>query len=356
MGLAVAALATSLFAADFAARVVMEGNIADGNKDGAFNLLTLNKKDQKDADALVVSTATENAGASFNFWYNYAGNDADVKIRNTVVWFKPVDKVKVLVGGVSEGTYKEMINWWKDPIGTSVAQSRSWDGKYAGYASVEGNGFAVEMNPVDGLDVVLGFAPGAGVAFADKDFNYKNWGASVKYNLAGVADLPMTIAASIRDDGKDARKVIAVGADYGNNWADGFYGFLNARMLLEGKDGLKGIALDNYFKYATGALKVMARVPVIIRTSGKDDDPSYMEYQVRLEYALDACKVYAAISSDEDNAGEIAFNNVADDLVVIVHPGVQFNVGACALDLGVKVNYAKDVLNWSVPFSASLAF
>ena len=109
MGAAALLCAASMFAVDFAATIKMAGDIAggavtEGTADTTY-IWKLNSNDQKDADALVVSVNGDKAGANFQFWYNYAGNDADLKVRSTNLWFKPIDMVKVTVGDVSVKTY-----------------------------------------------------------------------------------------------------------------------------------------------------------------------------------------------------------------------------------------------------------
>ena len=68
MGAAALLCAASMFAVDFAAKVQMAGSIAKKNGDNV-DFITLDKKDQKDADALVISASTDKAGANFQFWY-----------------------------------------------------------------------------------------------------------------------------------------------------------------------------------------------------------------------------------------------------------------------------------------------
>ena len=35
--------------------------------------------------------------------------------------------------------------------------------------------------------------------------------------------------------GKGKEKILSIGADYGNNWADGFYGFINVYITLKNR-------------------------------------------------------------------------------------------------------------------------
>lgn len=366
MGIAAVTMAASIFAADFAARTYMTGSLISGSSaDGSsVELLKVNEENQKDADALVVSANLDDkAGANFQFWYQYAsGEEKAPKIRNANLWFKPVDQLKVTVGDVSVATINETLHYWKDPIGNSISDSRSWNGKYSSFATVEGSGaITLDITPIDGLWIGAGVAPGAGAAFltipSEGDATYNAYGIGAKYDLAGATDLPIVIAASWRDAGKDAVKVLAIGGTYGARYAEGFYAYLNARLNFN--DGLKGIAIDNHFRFASGAFEAQLRAPVIIRLAGTDEDPSYLEFSGKVSYALDGFTPYLLFGSDINNKGEIAFNNFGDDFTLTIQPGVTCNVGACALDVAAKIDISsgsEKTIGWSVPFTASVAF
>ena len=387
--LAVAAtFASSVFAADFAARAVMEGKIAGGDKDKA-TIWSLSEKEQKDADALVVSVNGDNAGAQFQMWYKYdASGSAPLNIRNTNIWFKPIDMLKVTVGDVSVGTYKEMIDWWKVGSGerADAHQTYTW----SGYASVEGPGLSLELTPIAGLWLNAGVTakPGTDFATIGKDsFEYAAYGAAAKYTFA---DFPLSAAISWRDAGKGKEKIFAIGAEYGNHWSDGFYGMLNVRMRFEevkfsaadptqtqpGKmlertwdcgETLSAIVFDNYFKYAVSGLSIQLRAPVTIRMVSDMDgkvkasafgysDPSWMSYELYVSYPVGSLTTYL----DVENDNAITFNDKFVDKVLQMNikPGVKFNVGACSLDMGVQISLAEGAksVSWSVPFLAALAF
>ncbi len=393
MGIAAITMAASMFAANFAARVVMEGKVADGTiakdkKATTTNFLTLDKKDQKDADALVISTSGDKAGANFQFWYNYAGNDADLKVRSTNLWFKPVDMVKVTVGDVSVGTYKEMLDWWKVGKGEAAADHVAWG--WSGFATVEGSGISVEVTPIDGLWLNAGVTADTGSAFATlkKDANtYAAYGVGAKYAIPGM---PMSAAITWRDAGKDAEKILSVGAEYGNMWAAGFYGFLNIRARFENieyatvnadakpmplalswktdKSVLSAVVFDNFVKYSVGAFQVLGRFPVTVRTT-KDltgdanasdwgrKDPSWMSYEVKCSYALGQFTPYLDI--ENDNA--ITFDEGLKESILnmTVKAATTVNVGSAAIDAGLQIavpNKKGANLGWSVPFNVAVAF
>lgn len=392
------ACAASMFAVDFSARAVMEGQIAKGSfvkdKDPTAQIWNLSKKDQKDADALIMSVNAGNAGAQFQFWYNYDGSGAaPLNVRNTNIWFKPIDSLKITVGDVSYSTYKEMIDWWKVADGQSASAHGRWT--WSGFSTVEGSGIGCEWSPIAGLDLNAGVTAGAGNDFASLEkekSTYAAWGAGAKYSLSGMG-LPASVAVSYRDAGKGKEKILSIGADYGNNWADGFYGFINARLRFEdlsyskldaaaakpgfsgkeyswNKEGaLSAVAFDNYFKFSTGAFKVLARIPVTIRTTkdlvdGKQKasdygftDPSYMSYELKAFYALDGFTAYVDIENDTAVTFNDKFAETALDM--FVQPGVTFNVGSAAFDIGLQLdipNKEGAALAWSVPFNVAVAF
>lgn len=396
-GILALACAASMFAADFNARVYMTGTLAGNDGDDTY-IFKLNQQDQKDDDALKVSVNGDKAGAQFQFFYNYKGDESEtIKVRSTSLWFKPIDQIKIKVGNLSTGTYKEMVHWWKDPAGASYAAAGSWDGGYSGFATVEAAGAEIEVTPVSGLWLTAGVAPGAGNQFAkfvkdNSDANTNSaYGAAVKYDFNGVAGIPMTAAVAWRDAGKGANKILAIGADYGNNWGEGFYGFLNARLFFsnhlaayagDAGDGvvLTGITLDNYLKFSAGSFKVIGRFPVVIRglhefkdaAGNKQSDPSYMFWSAKVTYAIDAFTPYLLMGSDVVNAHDgYVFgdetkdgkaNTFAGSFNIDIQPGVTFNVGTCALDCGVLISVgnpdANDErkVNWSVPVTFSVGF
>ncbi len=355
MGLAALTMAASMFAADFAARVVMEGSLAGGNKADTY-IWQLNKKDQQDADALIVSVNGDKAGAQFQLWYNYAGDDAALKVRKTNLWFKPVDMLKITVGDVSSGAwFGNTLDYWKNPCGGSVADYGTWAAKFSSYATVEGSGVMAELTPVEGLVINGGITAGAGNSFMTiKGKTVAAYGIGAKYTLG---DIPLTFGATYRDAGKGAAKLISVGALYGNPYADGIHESVNARMRLEaGK--LAGITIDNYTRYAAGAFVAAFRAPVTIRLA--DNDPSYIDWSAKFTYACDGFTPYLLMGSDVDNNGAITLDkNFGKTFEMQIQPGVTLNVGSCALDVAARINVLpgeKHAISWALPFTASVAF
>ncbi len=398
--MAVAAMATSMFAADVAARVIMDGSIggatiktADGKlADSTGYVWKLNEKEQKDSDAAVFAVNGDKAGAQFQFWYKYdASGSAALNVRSTNVWFKPVDMVKVTVGDVDVGTYKEMIDYWKVADGGRASEHKTYS--WSSYATVSGPGVSVEVTPIDGLWLNAGLSAKLGkdaFDFSKNPLAYAAYGVAAKYSFANLIGAPLSAGVSLRDAGLNDVKIISIGCDYGNNYAPGLYAMLNVRLRMEAMEhsfvnttgatpvvetwkafGLSAVAIDNYFKYSVGALNVQLRAPVTVRlvkdlvtSDGKKasdnnlaDDPAWMSYELKATYGFGPLSAYLDI--ENDNA--ITFNNKFAEtaLSMTVKPGVTFNVGSCALDIGVQVgvpNKAGADVTIDVPFTASVSF
>lgn len=403
-GIIALACATSMFAVDFAARVVMEGTVADGvidindksqataTKDSTLNVWNLSKKDQKDADALILSVNGDKAGANFQFWYNYDGSgSAALNVRNTNLWFKPIDMLKITVGDVSNKFYGETLDYWKSPDGMAAAGHATYS--WSGFGTVEGSGILCEVTPISGLTAVAGITAGAGNNFFAAKFNeaedetYAAWGIGAKYDLTGLTGLPLNAGITYRDAGKDGVKIAAVGVEYGNRYGSGFYGMVNTRFRFENfsynkfdtsvftsytwevENALQAVAFDTMFRYAAGAFNVMARFPITIRTVGEVTadgkkatdygyvDPSWMSYEIKATYGIGMFSPYLDI--ENDNAVTFDDNFTESFLQMNVQPGVSFNIGTCAIDVGLKITIPnKEGVNlaWAIPFNASIAF
>ena len=367
-----AVLASSIFAVDFAARVYMNADVAAGDKDHV-EFFNLKKSNQKDADALVLSANTDNAGAQFQFWYEYVGGEeAALKVRSTSLWFKPLDMLKITVGDLDIGTYSEKLHYWKAPIATAYSQ---WYNGYSSAAVVSGAGFLCELTPIDGLWISLGTAAGTdsstiALTWADgvpddNKFWSGAWGAGAKYDLNGLAGIPLSVGVSWRDNGKDDWKVLAIGADYGVLYGEGLYAMLNGRLRFNEDDNgkLDGITIDNFVKFAAGAFKAEVRAPVTIRLA--DNDPSWLVWSAKVSYALDGFTPYLMLANDLDNKGAYLLSDAfGDSFGMQIKPGVSFSVGTCSIDAAVKLDVLSKIDNnsdklgfkFAVPVELSVAF
>lgn len=358
--MAAAAMAASMFAVDISSTMKMDITAAKKNGD-AIDFLTLNEANQKDSDALIFSANGDKAGASFQLWYKYDGENGEkvytevgstnswelgkslgvhgLRIRNVSMWFKPVDSLKVTVGDTTLDSYKEHIFWWHGVYGAKPGSWGAFGGEYIG-----GNGFKAEYTPINGLELTAVALPGVGNAFIStaKGSKVANYGVKAKFNVGTVADLPMTAAALFVDKGD--QKYVAIGADYGNEWGGNFYAFANVSLNLN-KDGLAGLAIDNAEYFVFDALKVQTHLPVVLYKEG-DAMKVGLYATAKATYALGSCTPYLILSNNRDGDAGWCFDDFK--FTMCVQPGVTFNVGSAAFDASLKLNIA-DSVDWSVP-------
>ncbi len=348
MGIAALACAASMFAVDISSTMKMNATIA-GKAGDDVEFFKVNSQDQKDDDALIFSANTEKSGANFQFWYNYDATDNAnaINFRKVSLWFKPLDTLKVTIGDVKlEPAYKEHIFWWHGVYGEQPGTWGAFGGEY-----IAGAGVKAEFNPIANLGLTFAFMPGINKPWlaTTKDFKVENFGITAKYS--NVADMPLSIAGAFAycNEGK---KIIGIGADYGNEWGAGFYGFLNVNINLN-KDGLYAISFDNSEKFVMDALTLQAHLPVSIFKAG-DDMKLGMHATVKATYAMDGFSPYILISNepDGDNAGSWIFDDTFA-FSMTFKPGVTFNVGTCGFDVAARIDVAEVAdeteVKWAIP-------
>lgn len=393
MGIAALAMAASIFAVDFAATTQLKGDIAgitlDNSGDKAvttINLFGVENTNQKDTDLLEVAFTGDKAGATFKFWTtaeddaNNINSAGSLEMRGLTVWFQPIDQLKVTVGKSGLSLYTERINWWKVPCGASLAQFAAWDHRWSSASGLPDDKGAVKAElTIDSLYIGAGVAPGYGnwwfTKAGEADATNTAYGAVVKYQIADA------ISAGIawRDDGKSQPKILTAGVEFGN-WGTSYYGFLQPKFYFDNQSAayyhagdvkLAGIAIDNYFSYNFGFMKLDATIPVTIRGFlNKDDatDVSYMTARIKGTIPMDAMSLYFVLGTDEGlNNGPAASptslvwvlnDTFMDKFNLYANVGTSFNVGSCALDLGLEVAYdngsKKTVI--AVPFVTKVTF
>ncbi len=377
--LAVAAMATSLFAVDVSARLVEKGSLAGGVQDGDTYLFGMGKTHQKDNDLLEFQVASDKAGAFFRLWADL-GDDEAVKLRHANFWFKPADMLKITIGRSAPGLYTERIDWWKVGTGVKIEDYCGWGGPGRYSSSLDGYGVMFELTPVDGLYIAAQVCPGVGNAFFTKpnegDSSYSKYGILAKYQITDA----ISAGAQFRDNGKDSWKLIRAGIEFGN-WGTTYYGFLQPVFLLNNKakdSGLDGITIDNYFSYNFGFMNLQARIPVTIRLTGDDGDTSYMIYNIKASFPQSGWTPYVQISSldlDDDGTYTGCYKNTRYDangqqrnalrfddfkFNTSLKFGASLSVGAVGLDVAAVVNIDTDdkatKFGWYVPFVASIGF
>lgn len=374
MGIVAAACAVSMFAADFSATVKMDTTIAGKNGD-SVDFLKINHKDQKDNDALIFSGSSDKAGGQFQLWYVYDGTEGKnayqdmtkaqagtsdgpwddnnlaagpfgIRIRNVNVWFKPIDQVKITVGNVAIDSYKEQIFWWHGVYGAKPGTWGAFGGEYIGtQAGVKG-----EFNIIDGFTFEAALFQGIDTAqFSTKDgYGYKGYAVKGKYAFDGGS-----VTAVFADKGKDADKIIALGADYSG--IDNLYFFANLNLRIN--DGLQGLSVDNYFKYSADALTIQGHLPFVMFKDGDKMVPG-MYATLKFTYAMDGFSPYLLCTTEPDgDAGWVFDDNFK--FAMTFKPGVTFNVGSAAFDAAFRLDFndaneGDNKVNWAVPLAITV--
>lgn len=329
--------------ADSGANLVMEGNAwgTDGFK--------LNNQEQKDNDLLEFWYNGERAGGKVRLWSKL--DDAEVKIRHAIIWFKPLSAVKISVGHVETSGYKEQINWWHVPTAEK-------DRKWSGYSTAEGGGVQIDLTAIENLSISATLAPGYDVTFWDDDESEiedgkMKYGVMAKYNLVNFGSALL----GYRDEGKGSAKLLRAGFDVKKS---GFYGFLTGIVRLENQNTadepefeLVGVSIDTYGAYSKDSFNAKIHLPITIRTTDIEGDDPYMSYDLRLSYSLDTITPYFRIQQEDG----VIFN---DDLKVApqLNVGMTWGYDGGSFDLGLQINTPKndDETTWSIPFKFKLAF
>jgi hypothetical protein len=331
------------------------------------NGLVINNQDQKDADMLQFSVSGETTGASFNLWTNLSGDASTVHMRKAVLWWKPIAMLKLSIGNVGGYGYTEQLNWWKVPMGGSIAQAVSWEKRYSSASTGEAGGFQLDVDPMPGLTLTAGLYPGFGNATlidGEMDANTA-YGLQAKYNITGFG----SVLAALRDDGLDESKLIRVGCDI--NAIPNLYAFITAIMLMddhndaygaEDADGmmLRGVSIDNYVKYSMDKITIQARFPITLRLTDATGDDSYMLWRVKVSYAMDG-GITPYLSAETVDYIPLNFAEVGDTFSVTIQPGVNVGIDKGSIDLSLKIDVypdgiVEDNMIWSIPFEARISF
>jgi len=362
MGAAALLCAASMFAVDISSTVQMEASIINDNANDNIEFFTLKNKNQKDADALIFSASTDKAGANFQLWYDYdgtngeniyteeGGKDGDpnkskqvhgLRIRGVNLWFKPIDALKVTVGDINLDSYKEQIFWWHGVYGEKPGSWGAFGGEY-----IAGNGFKLDVTPMDGLDITAAIFPGIDTPWVSTAANsgYMGYGFKVKYTYGAGS-----VAAVWVDKGKNANKIIGIGSDYN---ADGLYFFGNVNFNFDGNFGFNAVTIDDFVKYSLDAFTIAAHLPVSIYKEG-DNFKVGLHASVKATYALDAATIYFLASNEPDGDAGWKFDNFK--FAMTFKPGVTFNVGSASFDVAIRADVNAGAttdagkFNWSVP-------
>lgn len=379
MGIAAIACAATMFAVDISSTVKMNADIVRKSKSGDnVEFFAVNNTDQKDNDALIFSANGEKAGGQFQLWYRFDGtdglnlykdqtkkeagtNDKDkpwedenldtphgLRIRNVNLWFKPIDMIKVTVGNVSVDSYTEKIFYWHGVHGEKPGSWGNFGGDY-----IAGVGVKTEVSPISGLDITFAFMPGIDTAWISTAEGSKVTNFALKAKYSNIADLPLSATVVYAD--KNQNKVIGIGADYGNLYGAGLYAFANISIAFDKDFKFTALSVDNYEKYVVDALKVEAHLPVSIYKNG-DKVGVGMHASVKASYTIDAFTPYLVVTNEPDgDAGWVFDDNFAGNFKITTKVGTTFGVGSANFDACLRLDFAKDTVNWKVPVGITVS-
>ncbi|MBO6176242.1 MAG: hypothetical protein J6O39_01700 [Treponema sp.] len=394
ISLAITAACSGAFALTTQARTVLTGNIAEGTKkndeDAKYDFFKLNSKAQKDDDGIVFEFSEGSFGGRLALWYTVnsstqSDSGSNVSFRRSNLWVKPLESLKITAGYVgNDQLYKERIDEWK--VGNPFnLNERDWS-KHPGYVNnsdVDEMGIGFESRAVEGLILTGAVArrwgtPGTfGKAFwsknGDSESTYDAWGITARYYTGNLC-----FQAAYRDNGKESWKVARCALGYESN---GIYAFIQPCFGIDyetekDKYELSGICLDLYGEYKFDAWTFIAHVPVTIRTTDKDDDPSYLEYVLQAKYNLgkignmDDFSPFVKVGTmNHDGDNKYAFirlnDELSDSMNFDITPGIEFKAGSCEFSVGYELlihsklytdaNLCNDI-EWRVPFTAEIKF
>jgi hypothetical protein len=330
---AAAIFATSVFAADVSAGVRLEGslfNYAGGN----VTALKLKHNNQYYHAPISFSISGEKAGGTLKLTDQDRANadhaegladSAVIKSSAWQIWIKPIDVLKLTFGCYKNVLNQETIGWYRtdSSIGDDGGKLGSW---------------VVGLTPVDGLSIDLLFAENFGTPwFANNAVG--ELGLIFKYS----ADFG-TIGALF--DAKSNFTSLKFGASFAGS-ADSFSYFINA-LGYYGNSTFSKVRVELFGAFSQDALSVKLFVPAVINLGNTSDVMAMLDIGAvfRLDYALDNCTLFVEI---ED--GDFLTNAFS----MTIYPGIKTNVGACAIELGVKLG-ASNAFSVDVPVSFQVAF
>ena len=379
--LAVSVLALANSAAyEAKAKVTMEGSLVketqEKDKDAKYEVLALDAVEDRSKNKVEIDVDSGIAGAHFELYYELTGGAKaedgwKASARNTHIWFKPVDQVKVRVGYVGQDDFfVERID--EEKVGNPFSVKARFAETpavplYITNADVDEMGFSLAYSPFEELTLSAAIAPGVGNSGITKDgseeMTYTPWGLTARYTMDSLR-----FEASYRDNGKDNWKVIRAGAGYESETVYAFIQPIFGLDYIENKDKYEtnGICLDLYGEYKMDALKFTAHLPVTLRLTGNDDDPKYLEFLAKAEYntgahgLLDDVTPYFLVKSMDETVVTLD-DNMSDNLALTLQGGTAFKVGDAEIDLGVEVdvhskNSDSERLTWAIPFTAKIEF
>ena len=375
----------SLSAFDAKAKVTMEGSLfresKESGEDAKYEVFALDAVEDHSKNKVEIDVDAGPAGAHFELFYELKGGSKaedgwNASARNTYIWFKPVDQAQLRLGYVGiKDFFVERID--EEKVGNPFSyEYRKYyipkanrDSYYIPYyitnADVDEFGFGLGITPIENLTLTGAIAPGVGKAgiTSDDGTEYSPWGLTACYAMD-----TLKFQAAFRDNGKKNWKVIRMGAGYES---DDIYAFVQPVFGIDyistkNKYEMNGFCLDLYGEYKMDALKFTGHLPVTFRTTGKKDDPKYLEFLAKVEYntgmhgLLDDVTPYFLVRNMDYTV--VTLNDKAsDNFAATLQGGTAFKVADAKIDVGLRIDIhnkldTSERVTWSVPFTAKIEF
>ena len=327
--LAVAAMATSMFAADVSAKVRLEGSLFkyDAGTKGISAMEIEHAANQNWNPVISLSTSGDVAGAEVSFYngtfQSCGGWNSFYTVGAKVwkIWFSPIDGLKVKLGSLDASLNQEMIDWSNTKSG---CDSQGYGLSYAKDAIafdvfLMGGWDKAWMTKDDGADVAIGETY-----------------VKFQYNGGDIG----TINAML--DAKNTFKDLTFGVGYKNTFS-GITVFENVLGMVA-NEKFTTVRSETYAQGNVDAFAWAVWLPVDIDVNGGDPVIGTI---AKVSYALDACTPYLYVKSE---------NWLSDPFKVEIKPGVTGNVGAMAWEVAADINVAGSDVSFNVPVNFTVNF
>ena len=342
---AAAVLATSVFAADVAAKVRVGGNIfnyttggdlndkgelkgapvnKDGDEAGAFSIFNADTISHTyDAPFATLSTSTDEAGATVKF----VGDENGVKVGDVQVWFKPIDVLKIQAGSHDLAMNKETIDWTehhskqaygtygyslgfaKDAISANVCFGTGDNGWFFQDAIAK---YETDAEPATSYinDLYANFAYGADFGTISAFFRYqgKNWTVEDVAEVKAGFEINQKTGKIEAVTAKPASKKVTAFSPDTVSFGAGYKNTIDALTFFVNVEGVSKSALSDKEKDTCDLFKV----DYAKDKDGKSRSVFGFGVDAFVQYAQDALTVKGFVKYDTADFGHLNSKGDAD--------------------------------------------
>jgi len=352
--LAVAAIATSLFAVDINAHVEIEGSIIGQSGDGVGFMKVKKLDPTQDQPNFTMSVTGDNSGAQL---MNYAGTDAHDVVDSSFVewnlWFKPIDSLKVTVGNYEYKLNNPHFGWWHS-LFTLPDYGVAFDFNSGAFSAT----LALGQNNTDVWTAdPWKYSYGTFWFDSTKEGFDKigNFEAIFTYDLGDAGNIKAAIGKGVRVcphgfsiNNAWKRTNLAFAAGYSNQpWGKTGYFIDVAGVMAKDGDSLKFNELDSqmYFEYHMDALAVYIINCVAF---APDAEKKFKDgFELKVQYAINSLTPYLQIDG---------YSIMDKKMSIKPHVGgsfgsVSYDIG---FDLGLDFNEGGST-TWDVPMKWTIS-